>query len=195
MPTPLRPRHTTRKRRLARRSAAIAVGLLAGLAGVVAPAHADEVGPYVPPPFVPRTGACTPFGIGTFETDPRAPELVHPMGPVLHPTVHGRATVDVRDNVSCSFAQVQVVLQSNVCGFWGCHWRDYATSGWTVLPESGEVDLSADTDCREDSNTYRVLVQEKHAELDFEQTPRGSWVPFLDTKNREFPGDVIRFDC
>jgi hypothetical protein len=164
-----------------------------------------EVGPYNPPPAVYGSGPCNPMGIGTFYAVPEIPENVNEgvgptaNGPLAGNVMRGDVRILTQNNTSCSHAQVQFQLQSlfcqNILGYHKCDWKAVDKSDWQLLPVDGQLSDTVQAPCRKGANTYRTAALVEHVEADFEETPRGTWVPYLQTKNQEIDSDTYKVDC
>jgi hypothetical protein len=72
--------------------------------------------------------------------------------------VHGVGVVDVLAKNNCS-AQVQILLQTKVCGRFGCNPKTIAGSGWDSLPAAGLYTRELVGNCRTGVDSYRVQIQ------------------------------------
>lgn len=166
---------------------------------LVAPVGADEVGPYNPPPPV-YTSGCNPMAVGVYNTTLDAPQLNSVSGPgsdgqPLHGSVTATPAITTSGNTSCDGARVQFALQTKACGFWGCDWQDRTRTDWISLPASGQISVPLTMGCRDGDNSYRVKARVVHLELDFEDTPNGNQVPYLETKQDDHESDVVKGAC
>lgn len=164
----------------------------------------STVGPYNPPPAVYNNG-CNPMGVGTFAAFPEIPQHIRSgsgptaYGPGPDSSMQASARIVTKGNTACGHPQVQFQLQSNFCSnrvvYTNCKWRSIKSGAWQTLPTNGELRADLQAPCRSGANTYRTAVQVQHVEADFEETPRGNWVPYLTSKNQEVDSDTIKLDC
>jgi hypothetical protein len=113
--------------------------------------------------------------------------------PGRQPSVH--VSAEVRLQGSLCGVKMQVAVQSNVCGFWGCDWHDRGKSPVIDLPHNGSRSAVASMDCRAGRHSYRPVLHLRSPALDFEQTPRGNWVPYLYYTHLSRNGPVVKLSC
>jgi hypothetical protein len=94
--------------------------------------------------------------------------------------IHGVGVVDVTAKLNCS-AQVQIRVQTNVCGTFGCNPKTIASSGWDILPAAGRYTREVAGNCRTGVDSYRVQIQVLWAQWDDAELVNDKWVPTLTT--------------
>jgi hypothetical protein len=106
----------------------------------------------------------------------------------LDPSSHhviGTAAINVSARMNCS-ATVIFMLETKVCGFWGCNSHEMASSPAIVLPGSGTVPSTLTANCRPGTNSYQMVY-------------RVTWAQFvgngLETHTDEKASDWVKGSC
>lgn len=86
---------------------------------------------------------------------------------------------------------VTIVLQTKVCGFFGCNYQDVASATYTQLPMFGRVVFPAlDAPVRAGTNRYRLEVDENKYVFDGDNGPGPGFAGFVHEGDSEFSDGV-----
>jgi hypothetical protein len=139
------------------------------------------------------------YGLAIYNTNLNVPEKKDFVGPVapgrVRANVEAYGKVTIRNNTNCSNPSARFILETKVCGSFGCNWEGRAQSQAIDLPTNGSRDAIVNMICRKGSNSYRLRANIVYTMLDFEQTPLGNWIPYLITETRSHYSNTVKITC
>lgn len=142
------------------------------------------------------------YGVGRYETHLGTPRKwlypgTIPSGKSLAQVLVD-GNIDIVNNTNCSHPTVQFLLQTKVCGTFGCHWQTKDNTNAVLLPRNGRITTQLSMNCRKGKNSYRLQAKVTHVELTYEDdnsTGVTKYYPTLVTITNTHEGSEEKIDC